>query len=329
MGRGRWIVAVVVLIALPLGTPAKGDDGGAAVWRAEFPATDFARRSIDLGEIVTDGPRRDSIPPIDMPRFVGAASATGIGSMEPVVSVTIAGDARAYPLRILLWHEIVNDTVAGVPVLVSYCPLCNSAVVFDRRVAGRTLDFGNTGRIRHYDMVMYDRQTESWWQQFLGEAIVGTLTGTRLAMVPARLESFALFRQRAPEGKLLIPDDARARPYGLTPYEGYDSATGSVRMPYRLPDGLAPFARVVVVGTQSWSLALVRARGVVRAGDLELRWTPGQNSIHDTRAVVLGRDVGNVVVQRRTTVGLEDVPYDVSFAFAFRAFHPDGVIHLE
>ncbi len=97
--------------------------------------------------------------------------------MEPVISVIINGDARAYPLHILLWHEIVNETISGVPGLVPYCPLCNSGVAFDRRLGGRTLNFGNTGRTRHFDMVMYDKETEGWWQQFLGEALIGSLTG--------------------------------------------------------------------------------------------------------------------------------------------------------
>ena len=99
---------------------------------------------------------------------------------EPVIGLVVNGDARAYPLKILIWHEIVNDTVGGVPVTVTYCPLCNSAIVFERTVDGRVLDFGTTGKLRNSDLVMYDRQTESWWQQFSGTAIVGAMTGTKL-----------------------------------------------------------------------------------------------------------------------------------------------------
>ena len=110
---------------------------------------------------------------------------------EPVVGRIINGKARAYPLRILTWHEIVNDGLGSVPVIVTYCPLCNSAIIFDRRLDGKVLDFGTTGKLRHSDMVMYDRQTENWWQQFLGQGIVGEMTGKRLKTIPARLESFA------------------------------------------------------------------------------------------------------------------------------------------
>ena len=214
-----------------------------------IPRTDFSKTIIDLDEIVTDGPTRDSIPPIHDPQFIAVADADTLGPLEPVISVAINGDARAYPLRILLWHEIVNDVVGGVPVLVSYCPLCNSGVVFDRRLGGELLVFGNTGRIRHYDMVMYDRNTESWWQQLLGEAVIGELSGKRLDMIPARLESVQRFRERAPGGKVLVPNDPTARPYGRTPYVNYEAgAPRAIEAAYRLPIGVRAMQRVVIVG---------------------------------------------------------------------------------
>ncbi|MDA0369614.1 MAG: DUF3179 domain-containing protein [Proteobacteria bacterium] len=316
-----WVVGV--LLAALIGIAPADSRAQDAAFRAEFPQTDFSKMSIDFDEIVTDGPRRDDIPPIHEPKFVAVAEAD-IGPQEPVIGIVINGDARAYPLRILLWHEIVNDVVGGVPVLVSYCPLCNSGVVFDRRLDGRVLKFGNTGRIRYFDMVMYDIETQSWWQQFLGEAIVGNLTGARLNPLPARLESVAAFRERAPQGKLLVPNDARIRPYGASPYVGFENETPRAVSGYGLPDGIRPLDRVVIVGKEAWPLAQVRSAGVVRVGDLEIRWTPGQNSIHDKRTIAQSRDVGNVVVQR----GGVDVPYDVTFAFAHRAFNGmNAVIH--
>ena len=206
----RVLLWLATLLLLPLPADAEGPD----TWRSEFPLTDFTRSAIAFDEIVSDGQTCDSIPPIDSPYFVPVSKVEDIGPLEPVLSLGINGDFRAYPLCILLWHEIVNDVVGGVRVLVSYCPLCNSGVVFDRRLSGRVLQFGNTGRLRHFDMVMYDRQTESWWQQFLGEALIGELTGAQLDMVPARLESFERFRARAPTGKLLVPAEPRTRPYG-------------------------------------------------------------------------------------------------------------------
>ncbi len=217
-------------------------------WRLEFPITDFERHAIAYDEILFDGASRDSIPPIDHPRFVPVSEITGVGALEPVLSIAINGDLRAYPLRLLLWHEIVNDTVndtvGGVPVLVSYGPPCNSGVVFERRLEGRLLEFGNTGRLRHFDMVMYDKQTESCWQQFLGEALIGELTGKRLKLLPARLESLSRFKARAPGGKLLVPDDDGARPYGRTPYFGMDSRA--------LPRGRFPYYFPAVVAGSDW-----------------------------------------------------------------------------
>ena len=299
-------------------------------WRREFPLTDYQRHSIDFAEIRFDGATRDTITPIDDPRFKPAQEVRNLGSLEPVLSLSIDGDARAYPLRLLLWHEIVNDVVGGVPVLVSYCPLCNSGVVFDRRLGKRVLRFGNTGRLRHFDMVMYDHETESWWQQFLGEALIGALTGARLTVLPSRLESLERFRARAPDGLLLVPSNPQLHPYGATPYVGMDDARVSPkRYPYALPPGVRPLARVVVVGERAWTLDLLREERRIVEDGLVITWEPGQNSIHDTSFIAAGRDVGNVTVQRRQPGGLGDVPYDVSFAFAFAAFRPEGRLRYE
>ncbi|MHA1154253.1 MAG: DUF3179 domain-containing protein [Alphaproteobacteria bacterium] len=298
-------------------------------WRHAWPKTDFSQTSIEFDEIMSGGPPKDGIPSIDAPQFVPVAEAGDLAATEPVIGLVVAGDARAYPLRILIWHEIVNDTVGGVPVTVTYCPLCNSAVVYDRRVAGEATEFGTTGKLRNSDLVMYDRATESWWQQFLGEAIVGVRTGTRLKVLPARLESWERFAKRHPDGRVLVPNQPGMRAYGANPYAGYDSA----RLPFLYtgdyPDDIAPMARVVAIGNQAWALDLLRERGRIESGDLVLSWEAGQNSALDSRGIPEGRDVGNVVVQRRGAEGLADIPYDVTFAFVFHAFKPDGVWHLE
>src|SRR5262249_2840269 len=178
-------------------------------WRAEWPHTDFSQHTVPLEEIKSGGPRKDGIPSIDMPSFErlnsGAASgwATRIGNVEPVISLAIRGDARAYQLSVLIWHEVVNDAVGATQGTVTCCPLCNASLVFQRTVENRVLDFGTTGKLRNSDLVMYDRQTESWWQQFGGEAIVGVMRGKHLRLVPSRLESFGRFRQRFPDGQVL------------------------------------------------------------------------------------------------------------------------------
>ena len=305
--------------------PAAADP---ARWRDEWPRTDFTRHSVGLDEIVSGGVPRDGIPSIDDPAFVPVVEAE-LPANEPVIGLIVEGDARAYPLRILIWHEIVNDLVGRVPVAVTYCPLCNTGIVFDRRQGGRVLEFGTTGKLRHSDLVMYDRTTESWWQQFVGEAIVGEATGQRLAMLPARLESLAAFEERAPDGKVLVAGDGALRPYGSNPYVGYDSSPAPFLYHGLLPDGLAPLARVVRVGDQAWALDLVRAKGELTTGDLRLAWEPGQASALDRSTIAEGFDVGNVRVQRRTAAGWEDAVYSVDFAFAFHAFYPGSEIVVD
>lgn len=332
----RRFVALLLAVAWLAVIPAFAEPANFDLWKSEFPKTDFAKSTVPLDEIRDDGNFRDTVAAIDTPRFQAVGELTAMGPLEPVLSLIINGDARAYPLRILLWHEIVNDVVGGVPVLVSYCPLYNSGVVYDRRVGGEVLEFGNTGRLRHFDMVMYDKQTESWWQQFTGEAIVGDRSGTALRIVPARLESLAKYRRRAPQGKLLIPNSVMMHPYGETPYQGMDSQWDTQsrtmlreRYPYDLPDGVSPLQRVVAIGGEAWSLELLRVRRRLEIGNLIIEWEAGQNSLHDDSLIMAGRDVGNVVVRRRGADGaLMDVPYDVTFAFAFRAFQPAGVLHV-
>ena len=306
-----------------------------ASWREEWPRTDFLRRSVDLGEIVSGGPPKDGIPAIDDPLFTPVSQTRDLAARAPVISVAAGGEAKAYPLRIMIWHEIVDDTVGGGPIAVTWCPLCNSSVVFDRRLGGRILSFGTTGKLRNSDLVMYDRQTESWWQQFTGEAIVGAMTGQRLRLVPSRLESFERFQQRFPRGQVLVPNNPGARNYGRNPYVGYD-ATGQRPFLYdgTLPGGIEPMERVVAVETapgrhEAWALALLRRKGTLQSADLLIQWQPGQASALDKASIRAGRDVGNVVVQRKQENELVDVPYDVTFAFVFHAFRPNSTIHKD
>ncbi len=323
---------VLVAVALAVGTvfPGSRVEASPEQWKYEWSKTDFSKSSVDFGEILSGGPPKDGIPAIDDPRFEPVDAVADLPDREPVIGLAVGDDIRAYPLRVLMWHEIVNDTVGGVPVAVTFCPLCNAAVVFDRRVDGRVLDFGTTGKLRNSDLVMYDRQTESWWQQFLGEAIVGEMTGTLLRFLPSRIESFAKFRARAPNGKVLVPNRFTTRRYGENPYAGYDSLSQPWLYRGEMPVGIAPLARVVTVGKEAWALALVRERREIVVGDIVIRWEPGQASAMDTAIIAEGVDVGNVTVQRRNGDGVfEDTVYGVDFAFAFHAFHPAAPIHTE
>ncbi len=319
-------LSVAILVVLAGAMAAQANPTG---WKHEWPKTDFDKHSVDYTEIMSGGPPKDGIPSIDAPKFVPVAEMADLGPEEPVIGLSIEGDARAYPLRILTWHEIVNDVVGGVPVAVTYCPLCNAAIVFDRRVAGEATEFGTTGKLRNSDLIMYDRATESWWQQFLGEAIVGQRLGTQLEVLPARLESWQNFAKRHPDGRVQVPSNSYMRSYGANPYVGYDSADRPFLYRGDYPEGIAPMARVVAVGDEAWSLPLLQEKGRIEAGDLVLTWQPGQNSALDTRVIAEGRDVGNVLVQRQDAEGLQDVAYDVTFAFVFHAFRPEGQLYTE
>ncbi|TVQ85549.1 MAG: DUF3179 domain-containing protein [Micavibrio sp.] len=300
-------------------------------WQQEFPKTDFSRSTIDFSEVLSGGPPRDGIPSIDNPQFRKASDITGLGENEPVIALSVNGEHKAYPLRILMWHEIANDEIGGVPVSVTYCPLCNAAVVFDRRVNGKILDFGVSGKLRHSDMIMYDRQTETWWQQFSGTGVIGKLAGTTLTALPSRTIPFRVFRAEHPESPVLAPNNARMRDYGRNPYVNYDNERNTPFLFRGDYDGPVPaLAYVVAVGDKAFSLNFLREAGKLERDGLVITWQQGMNSAMDAPRINRGRDIGFVTVQRKNADGtLSDEVHDVTFAFAFKAFHPDGVIYTD
>jgi len=292
-------------------------------WRAEWPGTDFSVTAVDdWSEIISGGPPRDGIPALSDPGFLDVSDETRLSDREPVIAVEIEGERpRAYPIRYLTWHEIVNDEIGGIPVAVTFCPLCNSGPTFDRRVEGKVLTFGVSGKLRHSDMIMYDRETESWWQQAVGEGVVGEMTGVELVQLPTWMEGWAEFRARNPDG-LVMDEPDWARRYGRNPYVGYDSAA----RPFLYdgeppPHGIPALARVVRVGERAWPVERVRTAGAVTEAGVTVTWSEGQASALDTAEIGQGREVGTIRVR---DVGGRDVPHDVMFAFAFHAFFPDG-----
>ncbi len=196
-------------------------------WDREFPLGDFSQSIVDYSEILSGGPPRDGIPAIDAPKFVSIAEAAErYAPTEPVIGLEVNGEAKAYPLQVLTWHEIANDFIGGVPVAVTYCPLCNAAIVFDTRVNGTAHSFGVSGRLRKSDMIMYDRQTESWWQQFSGKALAGDHVGRKLTKLPSRIESFERFTARFPEGQCWSPTVKASAPMAVTPIGPTTRRTG-------------------------------------------------------------------------------------------------------
>ena len=210
--------------------------------------TDFSLHSLPYDEITTVVPR-DGIEALDDPKFIAPHEAeVWLGDQEPVIAFELNGESKAYPLQILTWHEIANDVVGGVPVAVTFCPLCNSAIVIERTLNGVVYDFGVSGNLRNSDLIMYDRQTHTWWQQFTAEAIVGELVGNKLKVLPASIVSFADFRLANPEGLVLSRQTGFRRAYGSNPYAGYDRADNPPFLFDGESDGrLLPKDRVVAV----------------------------------------------------------------------------------
>ena len=211
--------------------------------------TNWERRIISTEELLSGGPPRDGIPSIDFPLFVSPTDAAEwLADNEPVIAVTINGDSRAYPLQILTWHEIVNDTVGDVPLIVTFCPLCNSAIVFERTLDGEPVEFGTSGLLRNSDLVMYDRKTETLWQQFTGQGLIGDKAGEQLTFLPSAIISFADFREAHPDGMILSQETGFGRNYGRNPYAGYDTiGNDPFLFDGALDERLPAVARVVTV----------------------------------------------------------------------------------
>ena len=275
--------------------------------------TNFDISLVDYTEILSGGVPRDGIPTIRDPRFISIAEADGVYvDHSPVMQVSLNGDARAYPLDILIWHEIVADVVGGVPVAVTFCPLCNTAITFDRTIAGTVYDFGVSGLLRNSDLIMYDSQTESLWQQIGGAAIVGDMVGARLTVLPSTIVAWGDFKAQYPEGIVLSRETGYARRYGANPYVGYDRI-GNTPFLFRgeIDERLSAMERVVtldlpgeVVAYPFTLLAERRAVADVRDGrEIVVFWTPGVTSALDGADIARSRDVGATGVFERSVDG--------------------------
>ena len=299
----------------PLFDPAESPPAGAT---REF-RTDFSRHTVSYAEILSGGPPKDGIPAIDAPQFIDVSAAdTWLDPREPVAVLTSESDegviaARAYPLQILMWHEIVNDVFGGQPVAVTYCPLCNTAIAFDAELDGMALDFGTTGRLRLSNLIMYDRQTESWWQQGTGEAIAGEHAGRRLRMIPVALIAWEDFRTAYPTGEVLSRETGHTRDYGRNPYTRYD-ALDSYPFLYdgpQPPTALSPLARILALEldgeTVAYPYPILEERRVVNdmAGEtpVVVLWHAGAASALDTGRIAEGRDVGSALAFSREVGG--------------------------
>jgi len=269
----------------------------------------FPTALIDISQIISGGPPPDGIPPVDAPEFVTVVEADEyLSDAEPVVYVSINGDTRAYPVQILIWHEIVNDVVGGVPVSVTYCPLCNSAVTFERVVGGEVTTFGTSGSLFNSALIMYDRATESLWTHYDGRAVVGTATGEELEPVASPLLAWGDYKELFPNTLVLDRDKTGfSRRYGSNPYVGYDNPEGTPFLFRGETDDRAALQQRVVgveidgsaVGFSLDSLSGGDAQATsatVGSTDIAIFWKAGQSTALEAGGTDGGRDVGSVFV---------------------------------
>ena len=303
-----WLI-LVILIMLPATTLAQlsCDDPPAPFdndellgnWQRVWDLMDVCKSQPGVFyEIISGGVGRDGIPPIDNPQFDGLAAADQwLQPASPVIAVEIDGAARAYPLAILTRHEIANDKLNDKPIAVTFCPLCNSAIVFDRRVAGETLRFGVSGLLRNSDLIMWDDKTQTLWQQLTGEGIVGAHTSVLLDIVPSQLVGYAAFKEQFPQGEVLSPE---GRFYGSNPYVNYDSSPRPFLFMGALDDRLLATERVLGATIEGRSVAypfsvladelVINDR--VAETDVLAIWQPGAFSALDAASIDRSRDVG-------------------------------------
>ncbi|MEM9519752.1 MAG: DUF3179 domain-containing protein [Actinomycetota bacterium] len=294
----------------------------------------FPAPLVALDSLTSGGRPPDGIPAIDSPRFQHAASVGWLGAVEPVVVVEVNDETRAYPLQILTWHEIVNDTIGGVPVAITYCPLCNSALAYDRRLGDRVLDFGTSGELFNSSLVMYDRQTESLWTHFDSTAVIGHLAGEQLETFSVQTTSWEQYREAHPESVVLSRVTGFDMPYGRNPYMGYDNPGGVAAFFDGETDPQLPVKERVIVVRHDDAPAVVLPLSVAfdagafvfeaHGRELVAFVDPGVSSPLDGEGVDLGYDQGAAAVfvneldgRRldvvRTTAGFTDRLSGVTF----------------
>ncbi|MHC5073267.1 MAG: DUF3179 domain-containing protein [Planctomycetota bacterium] len=275
--------------------------------------TNTDKSLIDLKKIMSGGPGKDGIPAILNPNFVNSDSARKwLSDREPVVSLFINDEAKAYPLQILMWHEMVNDEVSGVPVLVTFCPLCYTAIAFDRRLESEIHTFGVSGFLRHSNLLMYDKSTESLWQQVTGQAVVGDMVGKQLKPLAAQIISFEQFKSAYPDGLVLSQKTGYTRDYGRNPYVGYDDI---YQRPYLYngptDERLRPMEKVIAVSIGETDKAYTYEvtqkerviNDIVANQPLAVFHDNGAVSAMDKPQIAMSREVGSTGVFSREIDG--------------------------
>lgn len=233
---------------------------------------DFSKHSIDLSDILNGGPGKDGIPALTNPMYVSHDQANVDDDAE-VMYVEHDGDERIYPYSILVWHEIVNDTVGGKPLAITFCPLCGSAIVFETEIEGEVLEFGVSGFLFESNLLMYDRnESESLWSQSLGEAVAGVRTGQKLVHHPVAVMTYRESKERFPQAQVLSENTGYSRDYTGNPYAGYEDTEQTI-FPVSVQDNRFPAKEVfyiVPLGGMSAAIRLDKNDGDYRVPDSDV-----------------------------------------------------------
>ncbi len=302
----RWVVVAIVTHALAAASAEPETKNGFAL----------SPTSVPVGEILGGGPKRDGIAALVDPKKIRAGEAR-LGLDDWVVGVAIGDDAVAYPTEILEWHELVNDTVGGMPVLVSYCPLCGTAMVFDRRIGGRTRTFGVSGLLYLSDLLLYDHDTQSLWSQIRSEAVTGAALGQRLVLLRSRTLRWSEWRNLHPRTTVLSRDTGHRRPYGRSPYGAY-ATSDELRFP--VPQDRRYHPKTPTVG-------LRLAGGPARAYPAVELFRAG-GAVEECLA---GRRVRIAYDSQRETFSVEapsEVEIVEGYWFAWMAFHRESTVFV-
>ena len=316
---------------------------------------------VPLDQIVSGGPPPDGIPSIDDPKFISVQEANGrLEDSELILGLNINGDIRAYPLQILVWHEIVNDKIGGVPVAVTYCPLCFTNQVFNRTLEnGQILEFGTSGKLYNSNLVMYDRTTNSLWSQAMSQGIVGKLAGIKLERIPFDVAYWKEWKQLFPDSKVLSTDTGSTRPYGADPYGDYYT-NGDVLFPVLNRDDRLGLKEIVVgfenngqykayklqeienkkvindqmkgkpIVLLSLHPFMVRAYNPVVDGQtLEFSYSTKDQNFIDKQTSSLWNFEGKAISGQMKGKQLTRLPFDEGFWFEWVAFHPKTELYKE
>lgn len=300
-------------------------------YKQQWKLTDFSKKNVELSTIIDVSHVRDKPQSILVPRFRQEKGSVELFSdNSPVISVHHGDIHRAYPLSLLLYHQVVHDELDGLNIVVTYCPFSNSCAVYQNNFHGEILDFGNTRKLRFGNSLMFDKKTESWWQQATGQALVGEYSGSVLEPIMFTIQPFSVFKKHFPDGEVLTPAKQSAHAYGMTPYSSYDTQNKAAVYPVDFPyENLSPLEYVFVIGGQAIALPYLQTHPHVELGNTLIEYHPDMPSVLDQKRIINSRNIGYITLSPLD----ESMPffeqYDMPFAFMYHAFNPDTPIFYE